>query len=81
MLDKNNFDSVIFRVSPFFNNVYRVSVRVNKKDKFIYLKDYRKYFYEEVKLFNDGLKVNLSKKKDVIVTDNEGNKVIVRVLD
>lgn len=78
MLDKNDFENLKFIVSPFVYDTFRVSVRVNRKDKIIYLKDYKKYFYEEVKLFNDGLKINLSKKEETIVFDGEGNKVIVR---
>lgn len=80
MLDKNNFDSVIFNVNPFGYEIFKVCVRVSKKDRVIYLKDYKKYFYEEVKLYNEGLKVNLSKKRENIVIDSEGNKVIVRVI-
>jgi len=80
MLDKNTFDSVIFNVIPFSYNIYKVSVKVSKKDKVIYLKDYKKYFYERVNLFNEGLKVALGKKKEVEVFDDSGNKVIVRVI-
>lgn len=74
------FDSVNFRVNPFSYEVYRVSVRADKKDKFIYLKDYKKYFYEEVNLYNEGLKVILNKNKEIETMDKEGNKVIVRVI-
>lgn len=80
MLDKNSFESVNFIVNPLAYETYRVSVRVSKKDEVIYLKDYKKYFYEEVKLFNEGLKVTLNKKKDCVVIDDEGNRVIVRVI-
>lgn len=80
MIDKNSFDAAIFRVNPFPYNVYKVSVRANKNDKTIYLKDYKRYFYEEVKVFDEGLKVILSKKKDSVVVDSEGNKVIVRTI-
>lgn len=81
MINKNNFDSIIFNVNPFDYNVYKVSVKVSKKDKVVYLKDYKKYFYEEVKQFNEGLKVTLNKKKENIVRDSEGNKVIIRVIE
>ena len=80
MLDKNTFDSLNFIVHPYSYDVYRVSVRVSKKDRVIYLKDYKKYFYEEVKLYNDGLKIKLNNKKENVVVDSEGNKVIVRVV-
>ena len=80
MTTKNDFDSVIFNVSPFNWETYKVSVRVSKKDKVVYLKDYKKYFYEEVNLFDSGLKVNLNKKKECIVFDEDGNKVIVKVV-
>ena len=80
MTSKNEFDCVTFVVNPFKYNVYKVSVRVNKKDKIVYLKEYKKYFYEEVKQYNEGLKVTLSKKKEIVVNDDEGNKVIVRIL-
>jgi len=80
MVSKNDFDSVIFTVNPFEYDIYKVSVKVSKKDKVIYLKDYKKYFYEEVKVFSEGLKIELNKKKDSVVVDSEGNKVIVRVI-
>lgn len=81
MVDKNKFDSIYFVVNPFGYQIYRVSVKVNKRDKVIYLKDYKKYFFEEID-FNreDGLKVVLSKKSDTVVYDDEGNKVIVRII-
>lgn len=83
MVDKNEFDDARFMVNPNEFEVYRVSVRVNKKDKVICLKDYKEYFYEEVKVnYKEGLKVTLSNKKDncIVVRDIEGNKVIVRVI-
>ena len=82
MLDKNVFSNVCFVVNPFEYEVYKVSVRVNKKDKVIYLKDYKRYFNEEVKVnYSDGLKISLNKKSNkVIVNDDEGNKVIVNVI-
>ena len=80
MLGKDVFDQVIFNINPFNYNVYRVSVKANRKDKIIYLKDYKRFFYEKVSLFNDGLKVIVHNKKDNIVFDCEGNKVIVRIV-
>jgi len=82
MVDKNEFDSAYFVINPFEYNNYKVSVKVGKKDKLIYLKDYKKYFNEEVKFnYSEGLKVNLNKKNDyVIVSDDEGNKVKVNVI-
>ena len=56
------------------------SFSVKKGDKVIYLKDYKKYFYEEVKQYKDGLKVVLNRKKDIVVVDNDGNKIIVKVI-
>ena len=80
MTDKSNFEGVNFIVNPFAYEIYKVSVKASKKDKVIYLKDYKKYFYEEVKLYNEGLKVNLNKKNESELIDDEGNKVIVRVI-
>lgn len=80
MLSKSEFDKAIFRVNPFNYDIYKVSVKVNKKDKTIYLKDYKKYFYEEVNTFDEGLKVNLNKSKECVAFDEEGNKVIVRII-
>ena len=34
ILDKNEFDSVIFTVNPFVYDIYSVSVNISKKDKF-----------------------------------------------
>ena len=47
-----------------------------------YLNDYKRYFNEEVKVnYKEGIKINLSKRNNqVIVNDNEGNKVIVNVI-
>lgn len=80
MINKNDFDKVNFIVNPCEYEVYKVSVKVNKKDKVIYLKDYKKYFYETVSLYNDGLKVILNKKNENVVFDELGNKVIVKVI-
>lgn len=82
MVDKNEFDNVNFIVNPFEYEIYKVSVKVNKKDKVIYLKDYKKYFNEEVEFnYREGLKVILNKKNNrVMVNDDEGNKVVVSVV-
>ena len=59
--------------------IYKVSVDVKKKDRVIYLKDYKKYFYEKVKInYNEGLKVVLGKNSEVIVNDGS-SKIIVRI--
>lgn len=82
IVGKNEFEDAKFIVNPSDNEVYKVSVRVNKRDKVIYIKDYKKYFYEEVKInYNEGLKITLSKKDNcIVVRDVEGNKVIVKVI-
>ena len=80
MINKNNFDKVNFIVNPFAYEIYRVSVKADKNDKIIYLKDYKKYFYEIVGLYNEGLKVVLNKKGENIVFDEFGNKIIVKVI-
>ena len=73
IIDKNEFDSCYFTVSD--KEIYKVSIDVKKKDKVVYLKDYKKYFYEKVKVnYDDGLKVVLGKDKEVIVND-----VIVKI--
>lgn len=65
---KNEFDSCYFTVSD--KEMYKVSIDVKKKDKVIYLKDYKKYFYDKVKVnYNEGLKVVLGKNKEIIVDD------------
>lgn len=70
---KNEFDNCCFTVSD--KEMYKVSVDIRKKDKVIYLKDYKKYFYEKVSVnYNEGLKIVLGKGKEVIV-----NNVIVRI--
>lgn len=75
--DKNEFDSCYFTVSD--EEIYKVSVDVKKKDRVIYLKDYKKYFYEKVKInYNEGLKVVLGKNSEVIVNDGS-SKIIVRI--
>lgn len=80
MKDKNSFDSAYFIVSPYEYDVYKVRVKVRKKDKVIYLKDYKKYFYEYVNFnYKEGLKVVLNKNNEVVVFDELGNKVIVKV--
>ena len=80
MLDKNECESAVFKLNPFNYDVYKVTVRVSKKDKVIYLQDYKKFFFEEVNLFESGLKVTLNKKKEIVVVDEDGNKVIVKVI-
>lgn len=82
IVDKNVFESVNFVITPFEYVVYKVSVRVNKKDKVIYLKDYKKYFNEEVNFnYYEGLKISFGKKNNnVSVYDNDGNKVMVTVI-
>jgi len=81
MLDKNVFGNAYFVVNPFEYEVYKVSVRVNKKNKVIYLKDYKRYFNEEVKFnYSDGLKIVLNRKSDKVIVNDEGNKVIVNVI-
>ena len=80
MINNKMFDSCKFIVSPFEYKVYKVSVRVKKKDKIIYIKDYKKYFFEEISVKKDGLKVTLGKGKVTEVFDGEGNKVIIRVI-
>ena len=80
MLDKNECENAVFKLNPFNYDVYKVTVRVSKKDKVIYLQDYKKFFFEEVNLFESGLKVALNKKKEIVVVDEDGNKVIVKVI-
>lgn len=80
MLSKDSFDSVIFNVNPFGYDIYRVTVKVSKKEKVIYLQDYKRYFYERVSLFNEGLKVVLNNKKENVVFDNDGNKVVIKII-
>lgn len=80
MINKNSFDKVNFIVNPFDYEVFKVSVKVDKKDKIVYLKDYKKYFYETVSLYNEGLKVVLNKRNENVVFDDFGNKVIVKVV-
>lgn len=82
MINKNDFEDLKFVVNPNEFDVFKVSVRVNKKDSVIYLRDYKRYFYEEVKVnYSEGLKVTLSKKDNcVVVKDIEGNKVIIKVI-
>ena len=77
----NDFSSLNVVISPFSYDVYEVSVKANKKDKDIYIDDYKKYFYDEVKKSNDGLKVSLSKKSDnIVVFDSDNNKVNIKVI-
>lgn len=82
MIDKNEFDYAIFLVNPFEYDCYNVSVKVNKKDKVVYLKNYKKYFGEIVSFnYNNGLKVEINKKKyNFIVNDENGNKVLVNII-
>ncbi len=80
MKGKDEFLDLYVTLNPYGMEVYKVSVKVNKKDKIVYLGDYKYYFYEEVKVKKDGLKVLLSKKSDNVEVSDGNNKVIVRVL-
>lgn len=81
IINNNSFSSLNVAINPFSYDIYEVSVKVNKKDKEIYLSDYKKYFYEEVKKSNDGLKVSLSKKSDnIVVFDGENNRVNIKII-
>lgn len=82
MINKSVFGDLKVIVNPNEFEVYRVSVRVNKKDKVICLKDYKKYFYEEVRAnCSDGLKVFLNKKdSSVVARDLDGNKIIIKII-
>lgn len=81
IVDKNKFDSMHFVVNPFGYEIYRVSITVNKKDKIVYLNDYKNYFFEEINFSRkEGLKVVLNRKNYSEVYDSEGNKVIVRII-
>lgn len=78
MSGKNTMDGCYFTVCS--KDIYKVNVNVSKRDKVIYLKDYKKYFYEDVKFnYNEGLKVVLSKKSEVVVDDKDGSEIRVRV--
>lgn len=75
--NKNDFDSINIMVSPFEWNVYNVSVKVNKRDKVIYLKDYKKYFNELVSFnYDHGLKVNLNKKSNHLEVRDEFDDIV-----
>lgn len=81
IVTNKQFKSMKVLVNPFNYDVYRVSVRVNKKDKFIFIKDYEKYFFEEIIKSCDGLKVSLSKNKNLIeIIDDIGNKVLIKII-
>lgn len=81
MINNKEFEDLHVMLNPYNYEIYRVSVRVSKKCKGFYINDYKKYFFEEIKVSNEGLKVSLSKKNDnIIVVDEKGNKVIVKVI-
>lgn len=82
LVDKNKFENAYFVVNPFAYDVFKVSVKISKKDKVIYLKEYKKYFNELVSFnYNEGLKVEVSKKDNVVeVKDENGDKVIVNII-
>lgn len=79
MINNKEFDDLHVMLNPYNYEIYSVSVRAKGKE--FYINDYKKYFFEEIKVSNEGLKVSLSKKNDnIIVFDEEGNKVIIRII-
>lgn len=86
---ENKFLPINFRVNPFDFEVYAISLKLKKKDKKIYVQDYKKYFFEEVNYFtsfinlNDYLEINVSllkKMKNKNVKDKDGNIVVIKIL-